>query len=266
MIEEKFTEEVIKKIKEDKISPKPRWSFFLKNNIIWVMGILSVVFGAISFSLIIYLFTAGEKLTTGNFGGSFWEIFLSIVPIFWLLFLGLFTFLAYLNLRNTKKGYKYSTPIIFFSSVFISIFLGVMLYIFGMGQKFDDLLGSRVHPFFYRNFMNPQINFWSNPDEGRLSGIISEIKDDNSLILIDTDFKEWKLIFSDNFLNNSVKFKEDTPIKLFGKKTGEGEFTVFEILPPGPGREFFNNPDVRKKMPSRGGHIPNIVPEIIIER
>jgi heme/copper-type cytochrome/quinol oxidase subunit 2 len=259
MIEEKFTEEVIKKIKEEKISPKPRWLFFLKNNIIWIMGMLSVIFGAVSFSLIIYLFEAGETLTTGNFGGSFWEIFLTIIPIFWLFFLGLFIFLAYLNLRKTKKGYKYSTSMIFFSSIFISMILGTMLYMFGVGQKFDDLLGRRVHPFFYRNFMNPHINFWSNPEEGRLSGIISEIKNDNSVILVDADFKEWKVVFADNFLNINIRLKENMPVKFFGQKIGIDEFTVFEVLPIGPGEEFFNNPDIRKKMPPRD-HVPDTIP------
>jgi len=265
MIEEKFTEKVIEKIREKKISPKPKWSFFLKNEIIWVFGILAVLFGGVSFSLIIYLFKAGQTLATGHFGGSFWQIFLTIVPIFWLLFLALFTFLAFLNIKKTKRAYKYSPILIFLLSVVVSIALGGILNMFGLGQKFDDVLGRRIHPGFYKNFMNPQIDFWSNPEEGRLSGLITKINEDGSLLIKDIDSKEWTLYFSNTFFSENIKFKEATPIQCFGEKISDDEFQVSEIMPAGPGREFFNNPGVKNKFIPNNQFKPDFIPTELVE-
>ncbi|HPT08358.1 MAG TPA: hypothetical protein PLE28_01535 [bacterium] len=265
MIEEKFTEKLIEKIKQEKITPKPKWSFFLKNEIIWITGILSVLFGAVSFSLIVYLFKAGQTLATGHFGGSFWQIFLTIVPIFWLVFLALFTFLAFLNIKKTKGAYKYSPILIFLFSVVASIILGEILNMFGLGQKFDDLLGRRIHPAFYKNFMNPQIDFWSNPEEGRLSGLIIEINNDDSLLIRDIDSKEWTIYFSNSFFNNNIKFKKGIPIQCFGQKISNTEFQVDEIMPAGPGREFFNNPGIRNKFIPNKQIKPDFIPGGLIK-
>jgi len=237
-----FSERIIQKIKEDKIIPKPKWSFFLKNYVVWAFGAVSVFLGAISFSLIIYLFkSGGDDLLGRHLSGNSWELFLAVVPIFWLLFLALFTFLAYLNIKKTKGAYKHSPLIIFFSSVVVSIALGATFFMFGAGQKFDDLLGRNAHPFLYKYFMNPQIDFWSNPEDGRLSGLVSEINEDQSFLVIDIDKKKWVVYFSNTPLRRSVDIRVGSILKFIGEKISDTEFQASEILPMAPGREFFNN-------------------------
>lgn len=237
-----FSEKIIQRIKEEKLIPKPKWSFFLKNYVVWTFGALSVLLGAISFSLIIYLFKAGgDDLSTSNFNGNFWELFLAIVPIFWLLFLGLFTFLAYLNIKKTKRAYKYSPVMIFFSSIIVSIALGATFFMFGAGQKFDDILGRNTHPFFYKNFMNPQVGFWSDPENGRLSGVVSELNQDQSFFIIDVNEQKWKVYFSKDLLEGFIDIKVGCVLKFVGEKISDEEFRANEIMPMAPGREFFNN-------------------------
>ncbi len=242
---ENFADKIIERIEKDSLSPKPRWSFLLKNYIIWFFGILSVFFGAISFSLIMYLFKAGDSLVSGNFGGSFWEIFLAIIPIFWLIFLALFTFIAYLNIKNTKKAYKYPPLFIFISSVVVSIALGTTFFMFGASQKFDDLLGKNIHPFFYKNFMNPQIDFWSDSQNGRLAGIISEVNADKSFFIVDVESHKWLVYYSESSIKRSVDIKAGNPVRCFGRKITEDEFEAIDIMPMNPGREFLNHPRIK---------------------
>lgn len=249
---ESFTDKIINKIEKDKLLPKPKWSFLLKNYIIWFFGILSVLLGAISFSLIIYLFKASNGLISGNFGGSFWEIFLAIIPIFWLIFLALFTFVAYLNIKHTKKAYKYSPVLIFLSSIIVSVALGSTFFMFGASQKFDDLLGKNIHPFLYRNFMNPQIDFWSDVSNGRLAGIISEVNIDKSFFIVDIESQKWLIYYSDAFIKRSVDIKVGTPIRCFGRKIAEDKFEATDIMPMMPGRESLNHSGVKKNLPPAG--------------
>ena len=55
MEKEKFNKEILEKIQELKIKPRARWHFLLKNYAIWISGILALLVGAASFSVIIYL-------------------------------------------------------------------------------------------------------------------------------------------------------------------------------------------------------------------
>ncbi|MDD3711440.1 MAG: hypothetical protein PHP37_02475 [Patescibacteria group bacterium] len=243
---ESFADKIIEKIEKDKLSPKPKWSFLLKNYTVWFFGILSVLLGAISFSLIIYLFRAGDGLVSGNFGGSFWEIFLAIIPLFWLIFLAIFTFIAYLNIKHTRKAYKYSPLFILVSGIFISIALGSTLFMLGVSQKFDDLLGKNIHPFFYRNFINPQVDFWSDVENGRLAGVISEINVDKSFFIIDIESQKWLVYYADSSIKRSVDVRVGSSIRCFGKKISEDRFEAIEIMPMMPGREFLNRSGVKK--------------------
>jgi len=38
-----FNDNVLHKIKEEKISPKPRWQFLLKNILMWGLGVVSLI-------------------------------------------------------------------------------------------------------------------------------------------------------------------------------------------------------------------------------
>jgi hypothetical protein len=248
MIEKNFTNKIISKIEEEKLKPRPRWKFVFKNYFLWIIGFLSLFFGALSFSLIIYLFNSGENILSDRFGASFWEVFLAIVPIFWLIFLALFVFLFYLNLKKTKKAYKYSPFFILIIGFISSIALGASFYMLGFSKNFDNILGKNINPFVYSRFMNPQLNFWSEPEKGRLSGIILKSGYDKEFSLIDKNSNEW-LVFYDN-LNppHVLKLEEGLLIRCFGKKISDNQFMAFHIMPMNSAKDFFNRPGLKRRV------------------
>lgn len=239
MIEEKFTDELISKIKEEKIKPKPRWSFIFKNYFLWIIGFLSLIFGALSFSLVIYIFKTSES-TINQFNSSAAEFLIASIPIFWLIFLSAFITLFYLNLKRTNKAYKYSPFIILFSGLITSIILGSSFYLFGFSKYINNVFGKSIDPYLYSHFMNPQINFWSEPEKGRISGIISKINTDKQLIIIDKDRKDWLIYYEE--LPNRIRLNLEIglAIKSFGSKISENEFRAIQIMPMNHGKEFFN--------------------------
>jgi len=47
--------EVLKKIKDNSIKPKPRWYFVTKNYFIWSLFAISITLGSFAFSMVIFM-------------------------------------------------------------------------------------------------------------------------------------------------------------------------------------------------------------------
>lgn len=225
-----ISENVIQKIEKNKIKPKARYIFVLKNLLLWLMGSVSIILGAISFSLIIYLFTSQNNLLINRFGANIWEIVLALIPLFWLVFLISFSFLFYFNLKKTKRAYKYSPLLIFFIGLIISFVLGASFYLLGFSKRIDSYLAYRIEPRFYNHYLNPQMKFWSQPSKGRISGRIVDIKE-NSFLIKDQNNQIWELVYDENLINRQViALEHGTMIRAFGTLEKDNTFQLKEIL------------------------------------
>ena len=114
-----ITKKIIDKIKQGQIKPRPKWEFLLKNYVIWALFAISIFIGSLATSVVIFMILNDgwgdfSNLSTGK------AIILNI-PYFWLAILALFLIVAYLNIKHTKKGYKYNPYLIMLLSVFVSI-------------------------------------------------------------------------------------------------------------------------------------------------
>ncbi|MFH0854428.1 MAG: hypothetical protein V1891_02970 [bacterium] len=230
-----FDKKLLDAIKDKKIFPKPKWKFLFKKFIIWIAGILSLLLGAIAVSLIIYISKFDDRGVFRRIGKGIPEVILLSVPFFWILCLALFIFLVYLNFKKTKTGYRYSILAIIASAIFLSVLLGAVFYRAGLSMKIDDILGRKAP--FYDRIINPHIQFWSKPEEGRLSGLILS-KGDNFLTVVDKLKQEWNVSFK-NF-QNFDNIKAGVPARFIGKKLSVNEFEAFEILPMRSGRGFYD--------------------------
>ena len=161
---------VLHKIKEEKILPKPRWQFLLKNSIIWGLGVFSLILGAISTSLIVYMINGDDAGAYDRAGSGLLESLLFIIPFFWLICLGFFAFSVFYYIKHTKNGYKYSAKKIILIIVGGSLVLGGLLNLLGIDKAIDDVLGERAP--LYDRVINPRFNYWSSPDSGRLTGLV----------------------------------------------------------------------------------------------
>jgi len=228
MINQNFSQKILKKIQEDNIKPTPKWHFLLKDYIVWFFGFFSLVTGAIAFSVIIYLIKYNDWEIYNQTNGGFWEFFLLTLPYFWLLLLFLFSFLVFYNVKHTKNGYRYSVKSIVLSNILISITLGFVFYHTGIGRRLDDILGEKVS--FYPTFINHRMHFWSQPESGRLAGIVVSSDGDKSFVLFDVDNKKWTVIRSDDL---GMKVEIEKPVRVLGKILSENAFEANRIFPAG---------------------------------
>ncbi len=241
-----FTDKLIAEIREKKIEPKPRWRFLLKNYTLYAAGALSLLIGSLAVAVMIYLARFNDLSIHAQIEKTFLEFLLLNLPYFWLLFLAFFIFIIYYNLRHTSKGYRYSPFLLVAVSVVLSIILGVIFFFAGFGEKIDDVLGRKAP--FYGHFINRQVDFWSQPDEGRLAGIIISSDEKGAFILLDRDLKEWKIVFSSKVVYNPNLLINHQPIRLFGYLLGKDEFIADRIFFGGrPGQEFFRELERRPR-------------------
>lgn len=230
---EKLQQQILAKIKNESLSPKPRWHFLLKERLVWTFGALALLVGGAAVSVMLYLAKSNEWFILAEGDRSFAAWLLLSLPYFWLVFLALFLWLLSYNLKHTRSGYRYPTVLIALAAVMASILLGVAFFALGLGAKIDDVLG-RQAPLYDRVF-NPHIDLWSRPEEGRLSGLVVALTDEEHFLLADRERGEWLVKNNDN--DDLVVIGQ--PIRLVGAMSGEREFTASKILAMKPGRSFF---------------------------
>ncbi|OGF25410.1 hypothetical protein A2331_01180 [Candidatus Falkowbacteria bacterium RIFOXYB2_FULL_34_18] len=250
MNKKSLSERIFNKIKEKKIIPRPRWEFLLKNYIVWLLGVISLIIGSLSVSVIIFMFKFSDFDIYESLHNNFFEFLISNLPYFWIIFLILFIVVADYNFKQTKKGYKYKLSTIILSSIIISIFLGSSLFAFGSGELIDNIM-SRQAPF-YSELINRNIKNWDNPEGGKLIGIVAAIQK-NDLNLLTHDQKEWVVFYNSNQVLPQKEIKVGEPIRIIGEKQEENIFKAKQILlMPPPGREFINRnrKDMQRLMPN----------------
>ncbi len=230
---EKLQQQILAKIKDESLSPKPRWHFLLKERLVWTFGALALSVGAAAVSVMLYLAKSNEWFILADSDRGLAAWLLLSLPYFWLVFLALFLWLLSYNLKHTRSGYRYPTILIALAAILASVILGGAFFALGLGAKIDDILG-RQAPLYDRVF-NPHIDLWSRPEEGRLSGLVVALTGEEHFLLADRDRGEWRVNNNDN--DDLVVIGQ--PIRVVGKISGDREFTASKILIMKPGRSFF---------------------------
>ncbi len=238
MINDKFEQSLLKKIKNRKIAPKPKWIFVLKNCVVWSFSFIFFIISSVAFSVIIYFLRYNDWGIYDQISSGLLEFILLTLPYFWLFFLAASIFIIYYNIKHTKKGYRYSLLIIITAAVAVSAIFGVLFFYAGFGSALDDVFGEKA-PFYDRIF-NRQIYFWSQPENGRMTGIVISAQNQDSFILFDLNKNEWIIDAKNALIMPRVNINISEPIRIIGKKLSEKEFRAERILPVMSGRGFFN--------------------------
>ena len=239
-----FDQKLVAKIKEAGIAPKPRWHFLLKKYVVWISGTLALLIGAASVSVMIYLLKFSGWEIREQTHKSLGEFFLLTLPYFWLIFLGLFVFILYYNLKHIKNGYRYPVWFIAAGAVLASVILGSFLFLAGLGEKIDNVLGERAP--LYDKVINRQMDFWFNPAEGRLVGLIISQENKGIFYILDPHDDDWRvLIKAKSFPSDILEIGQS--VNLIGRVLENNKFEAEIIRSVRPGRGFLGRPGIKRK-------------------
>ncbi len=214
-----LSQEVLQEIKDKNIKPKPRWQFQLKNWLIWLLGALSLLFGALTFTLILYFLS-------GNKNGEHLRAWLMTAPFFWLIIYAIFGLLVYYHIKRTKDGYRYQYGTVMLAILTLSVLFGISFYRAGLGARLDDQLCRSP---WYATVFNPRLGYWAQPESGRLSGLVVLDEGNGVYRLIDQENKQWLISTETELVAGQV-------VRLSGLASGQASFEVQEAATLGPGQ------------------------------
>lgn len=223
-------QEVLEKIKSKNLSPKPRWVFVVKNLFYWILAPLFIIFGGLSFSVIIHMFLTNDWDLRMKIGRSFLGFLVATLPHFWIIVFILFALAGYFYFRKTRSGYRYEFIKLVVYGFLIMVLLGIFFYFSKFGIYIDRSL-SGIN--FYNKFSCANAQMWNRPDSGIISGEIIGFDSDRNMRFMDVDGKPWNVRFHDEMPPEFRKIMEENNnrIKIIGSRFDDTRFDVDTIRP-----------------------------------
>jgi len=221
-------DKISKQIKDEDIKQTPKWYFFFKNARIWAGFLISVIIGAMAFSVILFSVQQADFVLLNHAEHSKFESILVFLPFFWIVILIIFSIFAFYSIRSSKKAYKYSLMSLIRLSTFLSILIGTLFFISGGAQKLEQSFANKIEA--YNSLQEKKLQIWLNPTEGLLAGeIIKTVSD--TIYLKDFSKKEWKIVFKDVYIPPILELERGEEIKLVGVLKSDTTFIAKEIRP-----------------------------------
>src|SRR3989339_397673 len=180
----KFSSKILRKIKKEHIKLVPKWHFVFRNVLFWIVFVISLFFGALSFAVTLLFLLNTDWSLHDQLHSNFVHFLFISLPYFWIIFLILFAIIAHIDLRHTEKGYRYRTVWMLIGNISIVVISGAIFYNFGLAHEFDERF--QKHMPFYGRMMNRE-QIWLCDDCGLLAGKIISV--DNMEIIILEDLK-----------------------------------------------------------------------------
>lgn len=221
-----ISKKIMDTIATDKVTPKPRWHFWLQESGVWALGAAATFCGAIAVSATLFVFfTAPIRFHDATHDNliQFWADFL---PLIWIAMFVMFIFLADYVVRKTKRGYRYNIVVMTVASALLSILIGYVGFLIGLGEFLENRVGPSI-PFHTPIKAATQRAFYQ-PDKGLLIG---QIQEGDTLHLEAKDGTVWKLDFTNIPEAQRVFINASGTISLVGTSTGNQLFVVCMVLP-----------------------------------
>ncbi|MDD4761869.1 MAG: hypothetical protein PHZ25_02520 [Candidatus Pacebacteria bacterium] len=231
-----IAKKALEQIKEEKISPEPKWKFLLKNWVYWGVFGLTIVLGSLSFSVVFFVIKGSDWDIFPRLNQSFIGFALFILPRFWIIAVFLFLFLAILNFRHTKHGYRLSPSFIVSLSIILSVLIGGLLSYAKVGEYLDNLLFENSPA--YEKIAGSHRNVWENPEKGLLGGIVVSLDlEKNKASVVDRKRHIWDVDLQ-GLEGDAEGLSVNFPARFIGNQTGPFSFSAEEIRPGKIGSPF----------------------------
>ncbi|MEZ4986527.1 MAG: hypothetical protein R2795_16070 [Saprospiraceae bacterium] len=226
----KRSERLLNTIQSKGITPHPRFLFIISRGLLWTGFILSLVLGALAFSIVLFSIQQVDFSLIQHLQHSTLELFLGLLPFFWLGLLVFFLLMAMYALRHSPRGYKIDLLQLASYSTAMSMVLGTLFFLAGGAGRLENAFAIHVEQ--YESLQEKKIKVWSMPSSGYLAGEIVHLSD-SFIIIIDFEDKQWDISYANASIPPVVTLDSGEKIKLIGKQTGSHTFEAETIRPWG---------------------------------
>ncbi|MBD3238597.1 MAG: hypothetical protein GF332_03090 [Candidatus Moranbacteria bacterium] len=216
-MDNKISEKILTKIKQDQIKPTAKWKYTSRDVLIWITISLTIVLAGLVTLLLIF--------TLKNIDWNLYELlsysrlrFLLItLPHVWIVLLIAFLMTSLLAYKKTRKGYRHSMLGIM-GAVLIALFIvGLLAYYFGWDRKLHHAFEDKV-PVYRKMAPGPERQ-WSHPRMGLLGGKIVKVESAQTFKLEDFHGRVWLVIMPEeqNPRAVTVKIIPGEKVKIIGR-------------------------------------------------
>ena len=160
--------QILTRIEKESVCPRSRLFFGSIECGVWALWGLTVLFGALSVAVTLFVVTFRQYSLYEATHASFLAFAIDVLPYLWIAVFAAMVLFAVYNLRHTKNGYRYPLWKIVVSSLVLSLAGGAFLHLAGVGFSFDKQMG--VFSKDYQSQEKQELKLWQNPAEGRLVG------------------------------------------------------------------------------------------------
>jgi hypothetical protein len=218
---------ILERIRAEGVRPTPKSYFKARDLVLWILLISLAAALSLGFGMIIFMVKGADFGLFEKLGLSASQKVVYTVPFFWIATTLALAIAAFINFRNTRRGYKTTARQFAFIAALIAVACGSAVYALNI-TNYVDRAASRL-PIY--NAVTPlNTNTWLDPEQGLLSGIVREKESDEDFTLRDANAELWH-ITGDMSAPEGFKFQTGDRVKLIGEKTGDGEFEAIEIRP-----------------------------------
>lgn len=221
------SEKILHKIREKNIVPLPRWRFVAKNGIILFLFFVSLLLGALAFSVTLDLLLNNDWDIYLHLGRSFARHILGSIPYFWLIIFFFFIWFAFYDFTHIKGWYRYRIHAVIFTCILSGFIAGMLFLLSGIGNQMDQIF-SNVFPFYHLISLDKK-GIWCRPHNGLLGGEVTSLEAENSGIKVkDCNGSEW-LVDMAMLHPEVLRIKVGEKIKIIGREISEKIFEAKEF-------------------------------------
>ena len=217
---------VLKRIECGEVCPRSRWFFRCREGVVWFLWGSSIMVGALAIAISIFAVSYQQFALYEATHDNFITFIVTVLPYLWFLIFVAMIAIGVLNLRHTKRGYRYSLWQIVLSSVVLSFVGGSLLHVLGLGYVIDHELGEQMN--MYTSQAKLEQRMWQKPEEGRLIGrqTYSTLSPTSTIIFKDIAGESWQVEVAELSLDEITLLQQGKSVKLIGVMTNQ-EVKIF---------------------------------------
>jgi len=235
---------VLQRLETDKVQPRSRLFFQSKECVIWTVWFFSLLVGAVAVAVTLYISMSVPYTIYEATHNNLLTALISALPFVWILVFISTVYLALVNLRRTKHGYRYRVYTVLAGSILLSVFAGAALQTVGGGYVLDQTIGEMIAV--YPSYEQQQYTAWQEPGEGRLIGTLlpyengtstEETSNEPEFVFADMHQELWQIDTSE-LRQNDIELLHtvgEQEVRLLGTSTSPGVFKVCGVFPWEPG-------------------------------
>jgi hypothetical protein len=224
---------VLKRIKTEQVTPRPRYTFVVREYAVWLLWVLTVLLGAAALAVLFYVGMNATYALYEVTHQNFLTFLFAVLPYVWLILLTLMAYLAVYGLRHTKRGYRYSAIELVGSSLLLSLAGGLFFHYVGFGHMLDQTLGRQIAQ--YMSMEKMELKMWQMPASGRLVGMVAPrpetMSRDSILQFADKDGVSWTLSSTELTDYEMELLLTKERVRLLGTSTAPTVFHICAVFP-----------------------------------